>query len=68
MALSEVYLSVPMPEALAKRLRLKADHECNSMAATARRLIALGIAREVPAHVETKDESVELAGAKSRMT
>lgn len=48
MALSEVYVSVPMPDDLAGRLRQVADRDYSTVAATARRLIALGVARELP--------------------
>lgn len=52
MALSETTLSVPMPEFLAQRLRLQAARECSSVASVARRLIALGVARETPEPTE----------------
>lgn len=58
MALSDVYVSVPMPERLAVRLRSMAERECSSVAACARRLIALGIAREV---AERESDTRELA-------
>lgn len=44
--LSEVRLPVTVPEHLAVRLRALADRDCATVASTARRLIALGIARE----------------------
>jgi hypothetical protein len=61
MALSDYRLSVPMPEFLADRLRLKAELECSSVAAVARRLIALGITREAP---ERTTDARELAGVR----
>lgn len=45
--LCEAYVSVPMPESLAARLRSVADRDYSSVAATARRLLAVGVAREL---------------------
>jgi hypothetical protein len=45
--LSDVRLPVTIPEALAVRLRELADRDCSSVAATARRLLARGIEREI---------------------
>jgi hypothetical protein len=61
MALSDVYISVPVPERLAERLREKAALECSSVAACARRLIALGITREMP---DRTDHARVLAGGR----
>jgi hypothetical protein len=49
MALSEVYVSVPMPSDLAGQLRVIADRDYSSLAATARRMIARGVVQELQA-------------------
>ena len=46
--LSEIRLPVTVPVALMARVRALADRDCATIASTARRLIALGVAREVP--------------------
>jgi hypothetical protein len=66
MALSEVYVSVPMPRDLAQRLRQVADRDSSNPAATARRLIALGLARESQKGVgRDRAAADELAACKS---
>ncbi len=45
--LSEVPVATTVPEPLARQLRQLSDLECSSLAATARRLIALGVKTEL---------------------
>lgn len=47
-SLSEVRLPVTVPEPLAERLRVLAERDCSSVAATVRRLLARGLERELP--------------------
>ena len=65
MALSDVYVSVPMPKDLAQRLRDMADRNYSSVAATARRLIAAGMARE-SARVAAAEVTAEADRGKKR--
>ena len=49
--MSESFVSVPIPEYLKDSLRTLAARDCSTLAATARRLLALGVAREgIAAH------------------
>ncbi len=48
-SLSEVSLSLTVPEALAEQLRTIASRDCSSLAGVARRFIAQGVRREIAA-------------------
>ena len=52
--LSDVRLPVTIPETLAVRLRELAERDCSSVAATARRLLARGIEREIALTMEPR--------------
>lgn len=45
--LTEVVLTVPMPNPLKADLQRLAERDCSTMTATARRLIARGVEREL---------------------
>ena len=47
-SLSEVSLSLTVPLPLATKLRHLAEQDCSSLASVARRLLAHGVAREIP--------------------
>ena len=45
--MSEVRVPLTVPGVLAEQLRRVADRDCSSLAATARRLVAVAVAREL---------------------
>lgn len=57
LTLSDVPLSLTVPEPLAERLRQLADRDCSSVAATMRRLIAVGVVRELGSEAVSLAES-----------